>query len=74
MTILVQYLDQNGHEWKSSNDFDTLKEARAHFKDVRNDRAYFARCAESESAPATLSVIQIIKDGEVIADCFPDFA
>lgn len=73
MEILVKYLDKDGYEWKSSNDFCTLKEARAHFKDVKNDRKYFARCAESDTAPATLETIQLVKDGEVIDDHFPEF-
>lgn len=72
-SVEIRYLDVKGFDWKCSNSFDTMKEARNYFKDVKNDRKYFVNCAESESAPETLHTVQLVKNGEIILEHFPKF-
>ncbi len=72
--VEIRFLDKDGYEAYGSLDhFDTMKSARDLFHEIKDDRRYFVERAESEYLPKTLATIQLIKNGEVVLDHFPDF-
>ena len=64
-TVEVTALDDEGYT-EYIRDFDTMKEARAHYKTICKDRKFWVRRSESEEYPSSIHTIQLIKNGEVI--------
>ncbi len=71
-TVEVTALDKEGYT-EYIRDFDTMKEAREHFKHISHKRSFWVARAESEEYPSNIYTVQLIKNGEVIKDHFPKF-
>ena len=70
-TVEILAIDKEEKELYRNDGFNTMKEARGFFRKVSKDRSFWVRHAESEAFPAQIETIQLLKNGEIIDDCFP---
>jgi len=71
--ITVQALDHEGYNVHTHDGFETIKEAKAWVKETLLDRGYWDRLAENCSFAEEIDTIQLLVDGEIHSDWFPEF-
>ena len=71
--VYVIVIDKLGDTVDVKDTFETMKAARAWFNEVKNDRAYWVSHFESEFETSRIETIQLVKNGEIILDHFPEF-
>lgn len=71
--IKVTALDHEGYTLHDHDGFETIKEAKAWVKGTLLDRGYWDRLAENNTFAEEIDTIQILVDGEVHSDWFPEF-
>lgn len=71
--IKVTALDHEGYTLHEHDGFETIKEAKAWVKDTLLDRGYWDRLAENKTFAEEVETIQLIVDGEIHSDWFPEF-
>ena len=71
--ITVQTLDHEGCNVYTHDGFETTKEAKAWVKETLLDRRYWDRLAENHSFAEEINTIQLMVDGEIHSDWFPEF-
>lgn len=70
--IEVVALDRNENE-EYRADFDTMKEARRFIKDAMLEASFWDRRAEVAGYAANIQTVQLVVNGEIIQDWFPEF-
>lgn len=71
--ITVQALDTEGYNVHTHDGFETIKEAKAWVKETLLDRGYWDRLAENSTFATEIDTIQLLVNGEIHTDWFPEF-
>ncbi len=71
-TIEVVVFDRNGYE-EMRSDFDTIKQAQEMIKEAYLNPGYWDRRAEQSGYAENIQTVQLLVNGEVHSDWFPNF-
>lgn len=71
--ITVRAADCDGDTIYERDGFETIKEARAWVKDAFLHRSYWSKLAENDAFADDIDTIQLLVNGEIHSDWFPEF-